>query len=82
MYVRGFGFSGQAQRSRPVAMNLRPSDPNGEINIGNMLIRTLRKAYGAHFAEGCRDDEKLRDALYKGGSVKTMLAQLPPISSS
>ena len=48
-----------------MAMDMRPSDPNGEINIGKTVIRTLRKAYGTHFAEGCRDDEKLRDALYK-----------------
>jgi len=32
---------------------------------GNTLIRTLRRTYGAHFAEGCRDDEKLRDVLHK-----------------
>jgi hypothetical protein len=32
---------------------------------GNTLIRTLRRIYGAHFAEGCRDDEKLRDVLHK-----------------
>jgi hypothetical protein len=32
---------------------------------GNTLIRTLRRTYGAHFAEGCRDDEKLGDVLHK-----------------
>jgi hypothetical protein len=32
---------------------------------GNTLIRTLRRTYGAHFAEGCRDDEKLSDVLHK-----------------
>jgi hypothetical protein len=32
---------------------------------GNTLIRTLRKSYGDHFAEGCRDDEKLGDVLHK-----------------
>ena len=48
-----------------MATDVVPSDTPGEINIGNTLIRTLRKAYGANFAEGCRDDEKLRDALYK-----------------
>jgi hypothetical protein len=41
------------------------NDANDEINIGDMLIRTLRKAYGSKFAEGCHDDEKLRDALSK-----------------
>jgi hypothetical protein len=30
---------------------------------GNTLIHTLRKTYGEHFAEGCRDDEKLGDVL-------------------
>ena len=46
-------------------MDVIPSDTNGGTNLGNMPIRALRKAYGAHFAEGCRDAEKLRDALYK-----------------
>jgi hypothetical protein len=32
---------------------------------GNTPIRTLRKTYGDHFAEGCRDDEKLGDVLHK-----------------
>jgi hypothetical protein len=32
---------------------------------GNTLIRTLRKTYGAQFAKGCRDDEKLSDVLHK-----------------
>ena len=42
---------------------------------GNTLIRTLRRTYGAHFAEGCRDDEKLRDVLHKMDqpSVKKLL---------
>ena len=48
-----------------MAIDVKPSDPGGEINIRNTLIRTFRKAYGARFAEGCRDDENLRDALYK-----------------
>ena len=38
---------------------------NGEIIIGDTLIRTLRKTYGAHFAAGCRDDDMLRDVLHK-----------------
>lgn len=29
------------------------------------LIRTLRKTYGASFALGCSDDEKLSDVLHK-----------------
>jgi hypothetical protein len=32
---------------------------------GNTLIGTLRKTYGDHFAEGCRNDEKLGDMLHK-----------------
>jgi hypothetical protein len=43
------------------------AETHGEIGRkhGNTLIRTLRKTYGAHFAEGCRDDEKLSDVLHK-----------------
>jgi hypothetical protein len=48
-----------------MAMDVVPSDRTAEINIGNTLVRTLRKAYGVHFAEGFRDDEKLRDVLSK-----------------
>ena len=42
-------------------------DKDGEISRkhGNTLIRTLRKHYGATFANGCGDDEKLSDALHK-----------------
>jgi hypothetical protein len=29
------------------------------------LIRTLRKAYGAGFAKGCNDEEKVSDVLHK-----------------
>ena len=32
---------------------------------GNALIRTLRKAYGAGFAKGCNDEEKVSDVLHK-----------------
>jgi hypothetical protein len=32
---------------------------------GDTLIRTLRKTYGDHFAESCRDDEKLGEVLHK-----------------
>ena len=32
---------------------------------GNTLVRTLRKIYGQHFAEGCGPDEKLSDVLHK-----------------
>lgn len=48
-------------------IDARHRDKNGEIGRkhGNTLIRTLRKTYGPHFAEGCRDDEKLSDVLHK-----------------
>ena len=44
-----------------MAVDARHRDKNGEIGHkhGNTLIRTLRKSYGAHFAEGCQDDERL-----------------------
>jgi hypothetical protein len=45
-----------------MAIGMTAAD-NAEINIGDTSIRTLRKAYGAKFAEGCGDDEKLRNAL-------------------
>lgn len=32
---------------------------------GDTSIRALRKTYGDHFAEGCRDDEKLGQVLHK-----------------
>jgi len=37
----------------------------GEINRrhGNTLIRTLRRAYGAGFAQGATDDERLENVL-------------------
>ena len=45
----------------------RHRDKNGEISRkhGNTLVRTLRKLYGAKFAPGCRDEEKLSDVLHK-----------------
>jgi hypothetical protein len=44
----------------------RHRDKNGEISRkhGNTLVRTLRKTYGAHFAQGCDDNEKLSDVLH------------------
>jgi len=49
-----------------MAIDARHRDKNGGISRkqGNTLIRTLRKTYGKHFAEGCRDDEKLSDVLH------------------
>jgi hypothetical protein len=48
-----------------MAMEARYSPDNREVIIGDTLIGTLRKTYGAQFAPGCRDDEQLRDALHK-----------------
>jgi hypothetical protein len=43
----------------------RHRDKNGEISRkhGNTLMSTLRRIYGAHFAPGCGDTEKLSDVL-------------------
>jgi hypothetical protein len=51
----------------PMAIDERHRDKNGEISRkhGNTLIRTLRKTYGAHFAQGCADTEKLSAVLQK-----------------
>jgi hypothetical protein len=45
----------------------RHRDKNGEISRkhGNTLVRTLRKIYGAKFAPGCADEEKLSEVLHK-----------------
>lgn len=45
----------------------RHRDKNGEISKqhGNTLVRTPRKIYGAHFAAGGPDTEKLSDVLHK-----------------
>ena len=41
------------------------SPDNREVIIGDTLIGTLRKTYGAQFAAGCPDDKQLRDVLDK-----------------
>jgi hypothetical protein len=45
----------------------RHRDKNGEISRkhGNTLIGTLRKHYGAGFAAGFKDSDKLSDVLEK-----------------
>jgi hypothetical protein len=45
----------------------RHRDKNGEISRkhGNTLIGTLRKPYGADFAKGCAESERLSDVLHK-----------------
>jgi hypothetical protein len=48
-------------------LDARHRDKNGEISRkhGNTLIGTLRKRYGADFAKGCSDNEKLSNVLQK-----------------
>jgi hypothetical protein len=48
-----------------MAIDTQHRGKRGEISrkYGNALIRTLRKTYGADFAKGCADDEKLTDIL-------------------
>jgi hypothetical protein len=48
-----------------MAMEVRYSLDNREVIIGDTLIGTIRKTYGAEFAAGCRDDDQLRDVLDK-----------------
>jgi hypothetical protein len=45
----------------------RHRDKNGEISRkhGNTLVGTLRKQYGAAFAPGFKDTDKLSDVLAK-----------------
>jgi hypothetical protein len=45
----------------------RHRDKTGEISRkhGNTIVRTLRRAYGHDFAQGFKDDDKLRDVLEK-----------------
>ena len=48
-------------------LDRRHRDKNGEISRkhGNALIGTLRKQYGAMFAKGYTDQERLGDVLHK-----------------
>lgn len=51
-----------------MAIDARHRDQHGEIGRkhGNTPLRTLRQAYGDHFADGCwNPDEKLSDTLHK-----------------
>ena len=54
----------------------RHRDKNGELSRkhGNTLVATLRKIYGAPFAEGEADSAKLQDVLAK--LHETSLTQL------
>jgi hypothetical protein len=51
------------------ALHSRHRDRNGELSKkhGNTLVRTLRKIYGHHFAEGCSPEETLNEVLQKLG---------------
>jgi hypothetical protein len=45
----------------------RHRDDNGEISKkhGNTFVSTLRKSYGADFAKGCNDNERLGEVLHR-----------------
>ena len=49
------------------SLDNRHRDKNGEISRkhGNTLVGTLRKHYGAAFAPGFKDSDKLSDVLTK-----------------
>jgi hypothetical protein len=48
-----------------MAIDDRHRNKNGEISKkhGNTLVGTLRRHYGASFAQDCADNEKLSDVL-------------------
>jgi hypothetical protein len=54
-------------RMKEPGLDHRHRDKNGEISRkhGNTLVGTLRKIYGASFAKGFADHEKLSDVLAK-----------------
>ena len=58
-------------------LDARHRDKDGEISKkhGNTLVRTLRKAYGPHFASGFADTDTLADVL-KNQPEHTTLTQL------
>jgi hypothetical protein len=50
--------------------------PDTEIShkkYGETTIGELRKTYGADFAEGCADDEKIADVLRKLPSLRKVI---------
>jgi hypothetical protein len=55
--------SGGRKAMKEPGLDHRHRDKNGEISRkhGNTLVRTLRKLYGAGFAPGCSDEDKLSD---------------------
>jgi len=61
------GVTQEDDAMKEPGLDQRHRDKNGEIGRkhGNTLVRTLRKIYGAGFARGCRDDEKLSAVLHK-----------------
>jgi hypothetical protein len=60
-------FAQEENAMKEPGLDHRHRDKNGEISRkhGNTLVRTLRKIYGAGFAPGCRDEEKLSAVLDK-----------------
>jgi hypothetical protein len=56
----------QSVMTKQPGLDGRHRDKNGKISKkhGNTLVSTLRKTYGAGFAPGRSDDEKLSDVLY------------------
>lgn len=47
-------------------LHARHRNKDGEISrkLGNTLIRTRRKLYGRHFADGCDDNDTLSEVLH------------------
>jgi hypothetical protein len=56
----------QSVMAKQTGLDGRHRDKNGKISKkhGNTLVSTLRQTYGAGFAPGRSDDEKLRDVLH------------------
>ena len=66
-----YGSEGNIGMDQP-GLHGRHRDKNGELSNkhGNTLVRTLRKIYGQHFAEGCGPEEKLSDVLISWTSLR------------
>ena len=52
---------------KQLGLDNRHRDKDGEISHkhGNTLVRTLRRIYGQHFAQGVADSDKLSDVLHR-----------------
>jgi hypothetical protein len=64
---KDWGGKERVESGRLPMASERQRGKTGEISRkhGNTLIRTLRKHYGANFAPGCDDDEKLSAVLHE-----------------